>query len=42
MTQLHVKVDNLYEQVLARLASVERCVNPAALKPNPPTKVTGT
>ncbi len=41
VTQLHVKVDNLYEQVLARLAAVERCVNPTALKPPPPAKVSG-
>lgn len=32
VTQLHVKVDHLYEQVLARLAAVERQLNPAALK----------
>ena len=32
VTQLHVKVDDLYEQVLARLAAVERCVNPSPLK----------
>jgi CRP/FNR family cyclic AMP-dependent transcriptional regulator len=42
VTQLHVKVDHLYEQVLARLATVERCVNPAGQKPNLPVKVSGT
>jgi uncharacterized membrane protein len=41
VTQLHVKVDQLYEQVLARLAAVERCVNPAAAKPVPPAKASG-
>lgn len=37
VTQLHVKVDHLYEQVLARLAAVERQLNPGAAKPVPPT-----
>ena len=41
VTQLHVKVDHLYEQVLARLASVERCVNPTPLKTTAPAKVSG-
>ena len=35
VTQLHVKVDQLYEQVLARLAAVERQLHPTALKPLP-------
>ncbi|MBS1152834.1 MAG: Crp/Fnr family transcriptional regulator [Myxococcaceae bacterium] len=35
VTQLHVKVDQLYEQVLARLAAVERQLHPAAIKPLP-------
>ncbi len=34
VTQLHVKVDHLYEQVLARLAGVERQLNIAAPKVN--------
>jgi CRP/FNR family transcriptional regulator, cyclic AMP receptor protein len=33
VTQLHVKVDALYEQVLKRLAAVEKAVSPAAPKP---------
>lgn len=33
VTQLHVKVDALYEQVLKRLALVEKAVNPAPPKP---------
>ncbi len=41
VTQLHVKVDQLYEQVLKRLAAVERQLNPAALKP-PLTKASGS
>jgi CRP/FNR family cyclic AMP-dependent transcriptional regulator len=42
VTQLHVKVDQLYEQVLARLAAVERQLNPAALKPPPANKVSAS
>jgi uncharacterized membrane protein len=34
VTQLHVKVDALYEQVLKRLAAVEKAMNPAAPKPS--------
>ena len=33
VTQLHVKVDTLYEQVLARLAGVERQLNPGLKAP---------
>ena len=42
VTQLHVKVDQLYEQVLARLAAVERNLNPSAVKPPPSTKSSGS
>jgi uncharacterized membrane protein len=34
VTQLHVKVDQLYEQVLKRLAVVEKAVVPAPQKPS--------
>lgn len=34
VTQLHVKVDALYEQVLKRLSVVEKAVNPAPPKPS--------
>jgi CRP/FNR family transcriptional regulator, cyclic AMP receptor protein len=34
VTQLHVKVDALYEQVLKRLAVMEKAVNPAPQKPS--------
>lgn len=40
VTQLHVKVDALYEQVLKRLSVVEKAVNPAP--PKPATLVPGT
>jgi CRP/FNR family transcriptional regulator, cyclic AMP receptor protein len=40
VTQLHVKVDSLYEQVLKRLAAVEKAVNPPA--PKPATLAPGT
>ena len=35
VTQLHAKVDTLYEQVLKRLAVVEKAVVPAPSKPAP-------
>ncbi len=42
VTQLHVKVDQLYEQVLARLAMVERAINPNGVKaPTSPNKSSG-
>jgi uncharacterized membrane protein len=42
ITQLHVKVDQLYEQVLARLATVEKIVNPPTPKPEVKPRVAGT
>lgn len=42
VTQLHVKVDHLYEQVLARLAAVERTLSPLPLKPPPGAATTGS